>query len=271
MANARSRVQRSVSCCRLNWKTVSTPRFAGARGPSRIPDGGTPVAGDPRYATVREILRPVVRIVPRLPRNCATTSTKRPRSCRTTKTVKSSPRSGSSACCSGRCSRCSPGAEGSRRVRCAGRDLQREAEPRGVPAGRTTVSRLAVTQYISHGLSKTRRGQARQGRRAARAIGRRRAVAAARSRSTPEPQPLAQEGDRSADRPHLEVDRTIEILCRRRKNNPLYVGEAGVGKTAIVEGLARMIVEGKVPDVLVDCTIYALDMGTPGCRHQVPR
>jgi ATP-dependent Clp protease ATP-binding subunit ClpA len=57
------------------------------------------------------------------------------------------------------------------------------------------------------------------------------------------------------------VERTIEILCRRRKNNPLYVGEAGVGKTAIAEGLARMIVEGKVPDVLSDCTIYSLDLG----------
>jgi ATP-dependent Clp protease ATP-binding subunit ClpA len=59
----------------------------------------------------------------------------------------------------------------------------------------------------------------------------------------------------------LEVERTIEILCRRRKNNPLYVGEAGVGKTAIAEGLARLIVEGNVPEVLADCTIYALDMG----------
>jgi ATP-dependent Clp protease ATP-binding subunit ClpA len=60
----------------------------------------------------------------------------------------------------------------------------------------------------------------------------------------------------------LEIERTIEILCRRRKNNPLYVGEAGVGKTALAEGLALMIVEGRVPDVLTDCTIYALDMGT---------
>src|SRR5476649_18385 len=59
----------------------------------------------------------------------------------------------------------------------------------------------------------------------------------------------------------LEDARTIEILCRRRKNNPLYVGEAGVGKTAIAEGLARLIVEGKVPDVLSDCTVFALDMG----------
>jgi ATP-dependent Clp protease ATP-binding subunit ClpA len=60
----------------------------------------------------------------------------------------------------------------------------------------------------------------------------------------------------------LEIERTIEILCRRRKNNPLYVGEAGVGKTALAEGLALMIVEDRVPDVLSDCTIYALDMGT---------
>jgi ATP-dependent Clp protease ATP-binding subunit ClpA len=58
-----------------------------------------------------------------------------------------------------------------------------------------------------------------------------------------------------------EVERTAQILCRRRKNNPLLVGEAGVGKTAIAEGLAKMIVEGKVPDVLADCTVYALDLG----------
>jgi len=59
-----------------------------------------------------------------------------------------------------------------------------------------------------------------------------------------------------------EVERTVEILCRRRKNNPLYVGEAGVGKTALVEGLARLIVEGKVPEVLADCTVYSLDLGS---------
>ena len=60
----------------------------------------------------------------------------------------------------------------------------------------------------------------------------------------------------------LEIERTVQILCRRRKNNPLYVGEAGVGKTAMAEGLARMIVEERVPEVLADSTIYALDMGT---------
>jgi len=59
-----------------------------------------------------------------------------------------------------------------------------------------------------------------------------------------------------------EVQRTVQILCRRRKNNPLYVGEAGVGKTAIAEGLAKQIVDGEVPDVLADATIYALDLGS---------
>ncbi|HSM10617.1 MAG TPA: ATP-dependent Clp protease ATP-binding subunit ClpA [Lysobacter sp.] len=58
-----------------------------------------------------------------------------------------------------------------------------------------------------------------------------------------------------------EVERTIQVLCRRRKNNPLYVGEAGVGKTAIAEGLAKRIVDGEVPEVLEDATIYALDLG----------
>ena len=58
-----------------------------------------------------------------------------------------------------------------------------------------------------------------------------------------------------------EVERTIQILCRRRKNNPLYVGEAGVGKTALAEGLAKLIVDGDVPEVLLSSTIYSLDLG----------
>lgn len=58
-----------------------------------------------------------------------------------------------------------------------------------------------------------------------------------------------------------EIERTIQILCRRRKNNPLLVGEAGVGKTAIAEGLAKSIVDGTVPEVLKEATIYALDLG----------
>src|SRR5437868_9164874 len=58
-----------------------------------------------------------------------------------------------------------------------------------------------------------------------------------------------------------EVERTIQILCRRQKNNPLFVGDPGVGKTAIAEGLARKIVKADVPEVLKSSTIYALDMG----------
>jgi len=67
-----------------------------------------------------------------------------------------------------------------------------------------------------------------------------------------------------------EVDRTIQILCRRSKNNPLYVGDPGVGKTAIAEGLARKIVEGDVPEVLQDAVIYSLDMGAllAGTRYR---
>jgi ATP-dependent Clp protease ATP-binding subunit ClpA len=58
-----------------------------------------------------------------------------------------------------------------------------------------------------------------------------------------------------------EIERTIQILCRRRKNNPLFVGEAGVGKTAIAEGLAKKIVDKEIPEVLEDATIYSLDLG----------
>ncbi|MEQ8321390.1 MAG: ATP-dependent Clp protease ATP-binding subunit ClpA [Rhodospirillales bacterium] len=67
-----------------------------------------------------------------------------------------------------------------------------------------------------------------------------------------------------------EVDRTIQILCRRNKNNPLYVGDPGVGKTAIAEGLAKRIVEGDVPEVLQGATIYSLDMGSllAGTRYR---
>ncbi|WP_420409248.1 ATP-dependent Clp protease ATP-binding subunit ClpA [Hoeflea sp.] len=67
-----------------------------------------------------------------------------------------------------------------------------------------------------------------------------------------------------------EVNRTIQILCRRSKNNPLYVGDPGVGKTAIAEGLAKRIVDGDVPDVLADAVIYSLDMGAllAGTRYR---
>jgi ATP-dependent Clp protease ATP-binding subunit ClpA len=68
----------------------------------------------------------------------------------------------------------------------------------------------------------------------------------------------------------MEVNRTIQILCRRQKNNPLYVGDPGVGKTAIAEGLARRIIKGEVPEVLRNCTIFQLDMGAllAGTRYR---
>ena len=67
-----------------------------------------------------------------------------------------------------------------------------------------------------------------------------------------------------------EVMRTIQVLCRRQKNNPLYVGDPGVGKTAIAEGLARKIVKGEVPEVLAKCTVFSLDMGSllAGTRYR---
>jgi ATP-dependent Clp protease ATP-binding subunit ClpA len=67
-----------------------------------------------------------------------------------------------------------------------------------------------------------------------------------------------------------EISRTIQVLCRRQKNNPLYVGDPGVGKTAIAEGLARRIVQGEVPEVLKTSTVFALDMGTllAGTRYR---
>jgi len=128
---------------------------------------------------------------------------------------------------------------------------------------RAQVTRLDVVNFISHGL--TRSGEAKGDRERDEST-----IEAERdgdSGSALEKYAVnlnaqAREGriDPLIGR-KLEVERTIEILCRRRKNNPLYVGEAGVGKTAIAEGLARLIVEGRVPEVLADCTIYALDMG----------
>ena len=128
---------------------------------------------------------------------------------------------------------------------------------------RQNVTRLDVVNYISHGLSKIAEEKTDkeegtpEGEREADGGG------SALDKYAANLNRLAQEGriDPLIGR-KLEVERTIEILCRRRKNNPLYVGEAGVGKTAIAEGLARLIVEGKVPDVLADCTIYSLDMGS---------
>ena len=126
------------------------------------------------------------------------------------------------------------------------------------------VARLDVVNYISHGLSKIAedrpdKDESPQGAETERSEP---DGGTALEKFTTNLNKLAMEGriDPLIGR-RLEIERTVEILCRRRKNNPLYVGEAGVGKTALVEGLARMIVEDKVPEVLSDSTVYALDMG----------
>ena len=127
------------------------------------------------------------------------------------------------------------------------------------------VTRLDVVNYISHGIAKNSQP------------------------ASPEPAAESEEkedGAKNAGRPaleqyasnlneralkglidpligrQLEIERVMQTLCRRRKNNPLLVGEAGVGKTAIAEGLAWLIVEGKVPDLLQDGVVYSLDLGS---------
>jgi ATP-dependent Clp protease ATP-binding subunit ClpA len=126
------------------------------------------------------------------------------------------------------------------------------------------VARLDVVNYISHGLSKISEDRTDKDESAPGAEAERGEPdgGTALEKFTTNLNKQAMEGriDPLIGR-RLEIERTVEILCRRRKNNPLYVGEAGVGKTALVEGLARMIVEDKVPDVLSDSTVYSLDMG----------
>ena len=129
------------------------------------------------------------------------------------------------------------------------------------------VSRLDVVNFIAHGLSKAggeeRSGEREEGGASGDAERDADGGGNALEKYATNLNEAARKGkiDPLIGR-KLEVERTIEILCRRRKNNPLYVGEAGVGKTAIAEGLARMIVENQVPEVLLDATIYSLDMGS---------
>jgi len=131
--------------------------------------------------------------------------------------------------------------------------------------GLQEVSRLDVVNFISHGLSKSEDAAPRAGEEPQPQSESERdaETTSALEKFATNLNKLAQEGkiDPLIGRA-MEIERTVEILCRRRKNNPLYVGEAGVGKTALVEGLARMIVEGKVPDVLADSTVYSLDLGS---------
>ena len=123
------------------------------------------------------------------------------------------------------------------------------------------VTRLDVVNFISHGISKVPQA----------APGKSDGEAEAEQEQSPggalenytlnlNAHALAGKIDPLIGREH-ELERVVQTLCRRRKNNPLLVGEAGVGKTAIAEGLARRIVEGEVPEILAKCTVYSLDMG----------
>ncbi len=128
-----------------------------------------------------------------------------------------------------------------------------------------SVTRLDIVNYISHGITAVSEDSGDPSEAPGEVITERESGAGASplEKYTTNLNRLAEEGriDPLIGR-ELEIERTVEILCRRRKNNPLYVGDAGVGKTALAEGLARRIVEGQVPEVLSDSTIYALDMGT---------
>ncbi|MEK6664558.1 MAG: ATP-dependent Clp protease ATP-binding subunit ClpA [Pseudomonadota bacterium] len=127
------------------------------------------------------------------------------------------------------------------------------------------VTRLDVVNYIAHGISKVQdsAGSAKGGSNDAEPETEQEqqpATALENFTQNLNVQALAGKIDPLIGR-ELELERVIQTLCRRRKNNPLLVGEAGVGKTAIAEGLARRIVEGNVPEVLAQSTVYSLDMG----------
>ena len=129
------------------------------------------------------------------------------------------------------------------------------------------ITRLDVVNFISHGITKSpqpkesskeespEQQDEAQGGQSSQQAG-------ALEQYTQNLNAAAREGriDPLIGREH-EVERVIQVLCRRRKNNPLLVGEAGVGKTAIAEGLAWRITQGEVPEILSDATVYALDMG----------
>ena len=122
------------------------------------------------------------------------------------------------------------------------------------------IARLDVVNYMSHGLSKTDDGAGPQRGNVDESDEGASASPLDSFASNLNQRAIEGKIDPLIGR-ESEIERTVQILCRRRKNNPLYVGEAGVGKTAIAEGLAKMIVDRDVPEVLKDCTIYALDMG----------
>ena len=126
------------------------------------------------------------------------------------------------------------------------------------------LTRLDVVNFISHGITKTPQEAAPNGRAEAAGDtqeGEEKSTSPLESfTSNLNAQALAGKIDPLIGRDQ-ELERVIQTLCRRRKNNPLLVGEAGVGKTAIAEGLARRVVEHSVPEILEGATVYALDMG----------
>ncbi|MDD3353943.1 ATP-dependent Clp protease ATP-binding subunit ClpA [Zoogloea sp.] len=133
---------------------------------------------------------------------------------------------------------------------------------------RQNISRLDVVNFISHGITKNpQQGNAGQGRPGGESEQGEQEQEGAGAGGALEnyTQNLNQQALMGKIDPLIgrekEVERVIQTLCRRRKNNPLLVGEAGVGKTAIAEGLARRIVENRVPEILADAQVYALDMG----------
>ena len=128
------------------------------------------------------------------------------------------------------------------------------------------VTRLDVVNFIAHGIKKSDPPEPAKSNDSTGAEGEKEEAADAKSspldQFTQNLNQLARDGriDPLIGR-DLEVERVIQVLCRRRKNNPLLVGEAGVGKTAIAEGLAWRITQGDVPEILTDANVYSLDMG----------
>ena len=181
-------------------------------------------------------------------------------------------RSAFSACCSARCFTCSRAARRkSRRRTCSSRSSARSNRTRCICSACKTSrgSTSSTTSRTALPKIQEAKPESEDGNAEASAT----AKASSRSRSfTTNLNALAEAGkiDPLIGR-QLEIERTVEILCRRRKNNPLYVGEAGVGKTALAEGLARLIVEGKVPDVLRRLHDLRARHGLADRGHQVSR
>ncbi len=122
------------------------------------------------------------------------------------------------------------------------------------------VSRLDVVNFISHGISKAAQNPEKVETEGETAEGAEPGGALEQFTQNLNQSAIDGKIDPLIGR-ELEVERVIQILCRRRKNNPLLVGEAGVGKTAIAEGLAKRIVDGEVPEILAKSQVYSLDMG----------